>query len=141
MPPVDTTSVDMTADQIAVYSSASEGISSGILAVQIIYYLLISYSIFTIAKKLGEQYAWMAWIPILNIILMFRMAKMSLWWLLGLLVPLFNVYVYIKALHNGVSKRTGHGGWWTAGLVFLSFVFLPLTAFKFKAVDTATPVV
>jgi Family of unknown function (DUF5684) len=113
MPPVDTTSMDMTAEQMAAYSSASTGMSAGFLIIQIVFYILFAYSLFTLAKKLGEQYAWMAWVPVLNIVLMFRMAKMSLWWLLGLIVPIFNIYVYIKALHNGISVRTGHGGWWT----------------------------
>lgn len=140
MPPVDTTSVEMSAEQMAMYSSSSGAMGGGFLVVQIAFYVLFAYSLFTLAKKLGEQYAWMAWVPVLNIVLMFRMAKMSLWWLLGLLVPFFGIYVILKAMHNGISTRTGHGGWWTAGLFFLGFIFLPMTAFTFKPTETiATP--
>lgn len=136
---MDMDAMNMTAEQMAAYSSASSGMSGGVLVVQIAFYILLAYSLFTLAKKLGEQYAWMAWVPVLNIVLMFRMAKMSLWWIIGIFVPLFNIYVYAKALHNGISKRTGHGGWWTVGLLFLGFIFLPITAFQYKPDMTTTP--
>ena len=104
--------------------------------IQIAFYILYAYSLFTLAKKLGEQYTWMAWVPILNVVLMIRMAKMSLWWILGLIVPFLNIYVMVKMFHNGISKRTGHGGWWTAGLVLLGFIFLPITAFTYNSTET-----
>jgi len=134
--------MDMAASQMAVYSSGSTGMSGGFLVIQIAFYVLFAYSLFTLAKKLGEQYAWMAWVPVLNIVLIFRMAKMSLWWIVGLFVPFFNIYVIVKAMHNGISKRTGHGGWWTTGLFFLGFIFLPITAFTYNPTETvATPAV
>lgn len=133
MPPVDTTSVDISTEQIAMYSSSSGAWSGGFLVAQVAFYVLIAYSLFTLAKKLGEQYTWMAWVPVLNIVLMLRMANMSLWWLLGFFVPLFNIYVYVKVFHNGISKRTWHGGWWTVWLVFLGFIFLPMTAFQYQS--------
>lgn len=102
-------------------------------------YLFYSFCLYLLAKKLGEQYAWMAFVPVLNIVLMLRMAGMSLWWILGFMVPFLNIYGIIIMQHRGISLRTGHNGWWTAGLIFFGFIFLPLTAFGYK--PEANPVV
>lgn len=82
-------------------------------------YLFISYSVYLIAKKLGEENAWLAFVPLFSFILILRMAGMSGWWILGLFVPILNIYVIVKALHNGISLRTGHDAGWTVGLFFL----------------------
>jgi Family of unknown function (DUF5684) len=50
----------------------------------------------------------MAWIPVLNVFNLVKIAGLSYWWILGLLVPLWNIYVVIKIYH-GISKGTGHG--------------------------------
>lgn len=106
------------------------------LLFQLAIYVICSYSLYTIAKKLGEPYPWLAWIPVLNIVLMFRMAGRSLWWILGIIVPFLNIYILISVWHNGISKRTGHGGWWTAGLIFFGFILLPITAYTFQPVSS-----
>ena len=36
------------------------------------------------------------------------------------------------ALCHSISKRTGHGKWWTAGLIFVSWLFFPVTAFHYE---------
>lgn len=125
----------MTVEQVAM----SSGMNGMVILIYIIIYALMGYSLYIIAKKTNEQYPWMAWVPVLNFVLIIRMAKMSLWWILGMFVPIFNIYVIVKVYHNGISKRTGHGGWWTAGLFFFSLIFLPLTAFTYNPETTAVP--
>ena len=139
--PVDTMdSTALTAEQIAMYSASSSTGGGMMVVVYLAIYIITAYSLFTIAKKLGEQYTWMAWVPVLNLVLMLRMAKMSMWWILGMFVPLFNIYVIAKMYHNAISKRTGHGGWWTAGLFFFNLILLPITAYTFKPTEaSATP--
>lgn len=105
----------------------------------LVFYLFYSYCLYLLAEKLGEKNTWMAFIPVLNIILMFRMAKMSPWWILSIFVPLLNIYAFIVMIHRGISLRTGHGAGWTVGLIFLYLIFFPLTAFGYKP-DQATPV-
>lgn len=138
MPPVDSSFSPDAMNMMAMQSQAQ--VSPIFMVVWLAIYVFYSYCLFILAKKLGEQYAWMAWVPVLNIVLQMRMAKMSLWWILGLFVPFFNIYVVIRMLHDGVSKRTGHGGWWTVGLIFLGFIFMPLTAFGYKGENTAPTV-
>ena len=102
-------------------------------------YLFISYSVYLIAKKLGEENAWLAFVPVFNFVLILRIAGMSGWWILGLLVPLLNIYVVTKAWH-GVSLRTGHDAGWTVGLILLGAIFIPLTAFTYQGNTVSTPI-
>lgn len=59
-------------------------------------YIVWAISLYVIAKQLDEEFAWFAFVPFLNLLLMAKLAKMNpLWWLLtltciGLLVvPVF----------------------------------------------------
>jgi hypothetical protein len=45
---------------------------------------------------------------------------------------------YIK-LNHGISKRTGHGGWWTVWLLFAGFIIFPVTAFHYEKGDDTNP--
>ena len=94
------------------HSTSGAGIVGIVL--QLAFYLFFSYCLYLLATKLGEEYTWLAFVPILSIVLFFRMAKMSLWWILGLFIPLFNICVIIKMIHQGITLRTGHSGFWTA---------------------------
>lgn len=58
-------------------------------------YLVWAFSLFAIARQLNEEYAWFAFIPILNLLLMAKIARVSpLWWLLALTCVGGFVYVY-----------------------------------------------
>lgn len=105
---------------------------------QLAFYLFYSYCQYMLSKKLNVQYSWMAWIPVLSFFNLVKIAKLSFWWILGLFIPLWNIYVFIKIYH-GVSKSTGHGGWWTVGLLLANWLFLPVTAFHYEAGDEVTP--
>ena len=45
---------------------------------------------------------------------------------------------YVK-LNHGISKRTGHGGWWTVWLLFAGFIIFPVTAFHYEKGDDTNP--
>lgn len=93
-------------------------------------YLFYSYCIYFIAKNLGEITAWFAFIPFFNFGVLLRMANMSIWWMFSLFIPLLNIFIVIKAIHNGISLRTGHGVNWTIGLLLFWVIFLPMTAIR-----------
>ncbi len=58
-------------------------------------YLIWGFSLFAIARQVGEEYAWFAFIPILNLLLMAKLARISpLWWLLVFTCVGAFVYVY-----------------------------------------------
>ena len=48
------------------------------------------------------------------------------------------IYIMI-AISHGISTRTGHGKWWTAGLMFAGWLFLPVTAVHYEKGDEVTP--
>jgi hypothetical protein len=80
--------------------------------------------IFTKAGKPG----WACLIPIYNIIVMLQIIGKPWWWLLLMLIPIVNLVFAIWML-NLISKSYGHGVGFTLGILFLSFIFLPILAF------------
>ncbi len=111
----------------------------------IFYFVILVFGIvcvWKLFKKAGEP-GWAALIPIYNVIVFMRVAKMSLWWLLlilGVFIPfvgggfaiVFNVMQAIK-LAQAFRKGTG----FALGIFFLSFIFIPILAFgKAKHIDT-----
>nr|MBN2278373.1 hypothetical protein [candidate division Zixibacteria bacterium] len=54
-------------------------------------YLYFSLCLFTIAKKVGHENTWWAFVPILNIIQIIQMAGKPLYWFLFLFIPIFNI--------------------------------------------------
>lgn len=81
----------------------------------------------------------MAFIPVLSLFNLLKIAGLSYWWILGLFVPIFNIYVIIGKIYHSISKRTGHGGWWTVGLLFAYIVVFPVTAFYYMKGDEVNP--
>lgn len=71
--------------------AAAEAITIGIIAIVVfiifvIFYIYHSICLQFIAKKTGQEYPWMAWIPVANLFLMCKIAGISYWWLLAILV-------------------------------------------------------
>lgn len=62
----------------------------------IIFYVLFSYSLMKIAQKTKTDNAWLAWIPLVNIILMAQMAGKEWWW--GLIALLIGLIPFIGGL-------------------------------------------
>lgn len=79
-------------------------------------YSYIAYCVQVMAQKTGTPDGWLAWVPIVNIFLMIRMAGKSYWWFLLLLVPLVNIVVS-AILWMNVAVRRNKPGW--VGLLML----------------------
>ncbi len=87
-------------------------------------------------EKAGKP-GWAAIIPIYNIIVLLEIVKKPTWWIVLFLVPLFNIYIAILVYHR-LSLSFGKTGGFTAGLIFLSFIFFPLLGFgdaQYKALE------
>ncbi|MCF7907591.1 MAG: DUF5684 domain-containing protein [Candidatus Omnitrophica bacterium] len=98
-------------------SISSSGQSAGVLAGSaIMFFLMIglyaymSLSLQVIAKKTSTGKAWLAWVPVLNIILMCKIAKKPGWWLLLLLVPGLNIVILIIVCMK-IAERLGKPSW------------------------------
>jgi hypothetical protein len=79
------------------------------------------WKIFTKAGKPG----WACLIPIYNILVLLEIIGKPWWWLLLMLIPFVNFIFAIWAM-NLLSKSYGHEVGFTLGLIFLSFVFIPI---------------
>jgi hypothetical protein len=80
-------------------------------------YVFFGYCLSRIAKKVGDERAWWAWVPVLQVLLMLRLAQLSLWWFIGLLVPFVNIavgiYVWVRVA-NRLAKP-----WWMGVLMIV----------------------
>ena len=64
-----------------------------------------------IAKRTNTPSGWMAWIPILNIYLMCKLAGKSGWWIILLLIPFVNIIAAI-IIWAEIAKKLGKPAWW-----------------------------
>jgi len=86
--------------------------------------LVSTWVIFTKANKPG----WAAIIPFYNIYVALEMIGKPWWWLLLLFVPFVNIVIAIWMCRE-LARVFGQDVAFTVGLVFLSFIFMPLLAF------------
>ena len=106
----------------------------------VIFFLLEAWWLYMINKKLCEKYAWLSWLPIVNMYSTIKASwKDAIWilwvilWFIALIIPW--VILWIIVLH-WISKRTGRTGWTTLGLVFVPFIMLPVIGHKLKGSST-----
>ncbi len=89
--------------------------------------LLMVISEWIIYQKAGKP-GWACIIPIYGTIVMLQIVGKPWWWLLLFLIPVVNV-VFAVWMINLLSKSFGKNEGFTIGILFLSFIFLPLLAF------------
>jgi hypothetical protein len=101
------------------------------MAVAIIF--LVAFAVFIIAamwkvfEKAGQP-GWAAIIPIYNIYIMTKIGGKPGIWTLFCIIPIVN-YVFMIWLTNMISKSFGKDEGFTAGLIFLGFIFWPILGF------------
>jgi hypothetical protein len=89
-----------------------------------IFYLYCMWRIFEKAGKPG----WAAIIPIYNYLVQLEILGRPWWWLLLLLVPVVNIVIAIIIIFD-LAKVFGKSTGFGFGLLFLSFIFIPILAF------------
>lgn len=100
-------------------------------------YLLKSWGLYMISKKLWENHSWLAFVPLIQFYTHVKAAgKSGLWvlwiilWYILFVIP--GLILYIITL-SGISKRTGRWGWTTAGLFFFPVIMFPVVGYKLQA--------
>ena len=73
-------------------------------------YIYFALTLMVTANKLGVANAWFAWIPILNIILMFQCAGLSPWLFLLMFIPFVNIILFVYA-YMKIAERRGFESW------------------------------
>ncbi|MHC4501645.1 MAG: DUF5684 domain-containing protein [Planctomycetota bacterium] len=95
-------------------------------------YLYLAITMAKMARKVGQSnYAWWAYIPILNTVLLCKMAYKPMWWFLLCLVPLVNIVVFAM-LWIEVAKGCKQSPVWGVMVLvpFINLIALGLLAFS-----------
>jgi Family of unknown function (DUF5684) len=74
-------------------------------------YIYVALALQTIANKTNTENAWLAWIPIVNVILMCNIARKPVWWIILCLIPLVNIVIFI-ILWMGIAEARNKPSWW-----------------------------
>jgi hypothetical protein len=88
----------------------------------VVFYVYMALALSTIAKKTNTENAWLAWIPIVNIILMLNIAKKPVWWIILCFIPLVNIVIMI-IVWMAIAEARGKPNWWGI-LMIVPFVNL-----------------
>lgn len=82
-----------------------------LLGVMLVGYIYMALALQTIADKTSTPNAWLAWIPIVNLILMLQIAKKPMWWFILFFVPLANIVIAIM-VWMGIAVARQKPDWW-----------------------------
>lgn len=74
-------------------------------------YIYTSLALQTIAKKTNTENPWLAWIPIVNVILMLNIAKKRIWWIILCFIPLVNIVIIIL-IWMAIAEARNKPSWW-----------------------------
>lgn len=92
------------------------GVFLFVLLVMIAIYVYMAIALMKIAQKTETPSAWMAWVPILNLYLIVKIAQKPSWWFLLLFVPFLNIIISVL-LWAQISKKLEKPEW--LGLLIL----------------------
>ncbi len=113
-------------------AALSGGLVFAFLGVSLIGYLFTCYCYMRICRNAGHEAGFLIWLPIVQMIPLFRAAGMSPWWLLALFVPLLNLVAIILWCFKIVSACGKSAVW---AVLFL-LPLLNLIAFLYLAFST-----
>lgn len=81
------------------------------ILIGILIYVYLAFSLQVIAKKTNTEKAWIAWVPIANLLLMCDIAKRPFWYVILLLFPIVNLVIFI-ILWREIAIARNKPGWW-----------------------------
>ena len=100
---------------------------TGLIIVWLAVVVFIIAAMWKVFEKAGQP-GWAAIIPIYNIYIMTKIGGKPGYWVLLCLIPFLNIVIIIW-LYNMISKSFGKDEGFTAGLMFLGFIFWPILGF------------
>lgn len=101
--------------------------------IQLVLLIIVYASLWKIFEMFGEK-GWAAIIPFYNLIVLLRIVKWEPYKFWLFFIPIYNIYL-AYLLYKDLAAKFGQGTpGFAIGLLLLSFVFLPILAFKSKPV-------
>ncbi|MCP5106243.1 MAG: signal peptidase I [bacterium] len=104
---------------------AAMGAGIMVFYLAIIIFMLIS--MWKVFEKAGQP-GWAVIIPIYNIIVLLKIAKKELWWIILLFIPFVNIIILIL-VYIAVAENFGKSQLFGLGLAFFGIIFFPILAF------------
>ncbi len=104
---------DINYDAVNTAGQVGAAAFMGIIAGFWILYMLVLLAVYAytavclmfIAKKTNTPNTWWAWVPILNLLLMFKIANKPWWWIFLVFIPLANIIVLVISWMEIAKKR------------------------------------
>jgi hypothetical protein len=87
------------------------GLGMFVLVFGLIVYVYMSLALQTVAKKTNTENAWLAWIPIANIVLLLAIAQKPIWWIILFFIPIVSIIMAV-IVTMAVAEARGKPNWW-----------------------------
>lgn len=117
-----------------VSSTVATGFGAALGILAFIWIICLAVCIFTIVcnwkvfKKAGKN-GWEAIIPIYNIVVLLKITKLPLWYLLLFFIPFVN-FVALILIYIELAKKFGQSTLFGIGLAFFTPIFMAILAFN-----------
>src|SRR5690242_15241696 len=119
----------MTDPSLVQYAPAEPSAAAGVIVLVIIATLVVSIaSLWRLFESVGEP-GWAAVVPVYNLVVTLRVAGMSAWWMLALLIPYVGVLAFLPVA-LAFAQRFGRGAGFGVGIWLFPFIFFPILAFS-----------
>jgi hypothetical protein len=108
-------------------SPLGAGVGMGLMICYLAVILLMIIGMWKVFTKAGKP-GWAAIVPIYNIIVALEIAGKPLWWIILMLIPIVNFFVWIVVC-IAIAARFGKGAGFGIGMALLPFIFWPILGF------------
>jgi len=116
------------------FEAAPAWMGATIIIFYIIGYVYLSLCLHLIVSKTNTSPAWLAWIPIANVVLLLMVADKPIWWIILLFIPLVNIVWIVLGIlaWMGVAEKRGKPSWIGILMIlpFVNFIILGYLAFS-----------
>ncbi len=92
-------------------AAAIGGMLLVLLLMGLVFHVYFALCLQMIAKKTHTENAWLAWIPIVNLILLLNTARKPLWWILLMFIPIVNLVIGVL-VWVAIAEALGKPNWW-----------------------------
>jgi len=115
----------------AVAAGVGIAVLLGALVIGLLFYLFFCFCCKRICEKCGHNPGILIWIPIAQYVPLLQVAKMELWMIILLLIPIVNIVIFVM-LWAKICQARGKSPWLVVLLFipFVNLIFLPYLAFS-----------
>ena len=99
--------------------------------VMLLWHIHFAVTLQVTAKKTGTDLAWLAWLPVFNMLLMVRIAAKPWWWFLLMFVPIVSLVIWILTW-IGIAEARDKPGWMGVMTIFPFASFITRTYLAFS---------